>query len=132
MCPILYVRAAINVRILLSPLWEAREELLSEWSAKRNLRFFWLQLPRARSSARIRWHGHQCSFILISSPLQGAATRKLISCLFFLALSIPIVSAQQLDLVLEGGRVMDPESGVDAVRNVGIRDGKIVRISSEV
>jgi N-acyl-D-glutamate deacylase len=58
--------------------------------------------------------------------------RKLISCLFFLALSIPIVSAQQLDLVLEGGRVMDPESGVDAVRNVGIRDGKIVRISSEV
>ncbi len=27
---------------------------------------------------------------------------------------------------------MDPESGLDAVRNVGIRDGKIVRISSEV
>jgi N-acyl-D-aspartate/D-glutamate deacylase len=26
---------------------------------------------------------------------------------------------------------MDPETGVDAVRNVGIRDGKIVRISSE-
>jgi len=33
--------------------------------------------------------------------------------------------------VLEGGRVMDPETGLDAVRNVGIRDGKIVRISSE-
>jgi hypothetical protein len=26
---------------------------------------------------------------------------------------------------------MDPETGVDAVSNVGIRDGKIVRISSE-
>ena len=26
---------------------------------------------------------------------------------------------------------MDPETGADAVRNVGIRDGKIVRISSE-
>jgi N-acyl-D-aspartate/D-glutamate deacylase len=25
---------------------------------------------------------------------------------------------------------MDPETNVDAVRNVGIRDGKIVRISS--
>ena len=35
MCPILYVRAAINVRILLSPLWDAREEFLSEWSATR-------------------------------------------------------------------------------------------------
>src|ERR1700730_18879682 len=57
--------------------------------------------------------------------------RKLIFFLFFLELSSPIVSAQQYDLVLEGGRVMDPETGLDAVRNVGIRDGKIVRISSE-
>ena len=56
---------------------------------------------------------------------------KLIFSLFLLALSTPIVSAQQFDLVLEGGRVMDPETGLDAVRNVGIRDGKIVRISSE-
>ena len=57
--------------------------------------------------------------------------RKLIFSLFLLLLSTPIVSAQQYDLVLEGGRVMDPETGLDAVRNVGIRDGKIVRISSE-
>src|SRR6202521_2367671 len=48
-----------------------------------------------------------------------------------LALSTTVVSAQQYDLVLAGGRVMDPETGVDAVRNVGIREGKIVRISSE-
>jgi N-acyl-D-aspartate/D-glutamate deacylase len=57
--------------------------------------------------------------------------RKLIFFLFFLALSTTIVSAQQYDLVLEAGRVMDPETGLDAVRNIGIRDGKIVRISSE-
>ncbi len=57
--------------------------------------------------------------------------RKLIFSLFLLALSTTIVSAQQYDLVLEGGCVMDPETGADAVRNVGIRDGKIVRISSE-
>ncbi len=56
--------------------------------------------------------------------------RKLIFFLFFLALSTTIVCAQQYDVVLEGGRVMDPETGLDAVRNVGIRDGKIVRISS--
>ena len=56
--------------------------------------------------------------------------RKLIFslCLLF---SASIVVAQQYDLVLEGGRVMDPETGLDAVRNVGIRDGKIARISSE-
>ena len=57
--------------------------------------------------------------------------RKLIFFLFFLALSSTIVCAQQYELVLDGGRVMDPETGLDAVRNVGIRDGKIVRISSE-
>jgi N-acyl-D-aspartate/D-glutamate deacylase len=57
--------------------------------------------------------------------------RKLIFSLFLLAFSTTILSAQQYDLVLEGGRVMDPETGVDAVRNVGVRDGKIVRVSSE-
>ena len=57
--------------------------------------------------------------------------RQRIISLLFLALSAAIASAQQYDLVLEGGRVMDPETSVDAVRNVGIRDGKIVRISTE-
>jgi N-acyl-D-aspartate/D-glutamate deacylase len=36
----------------------------------------------------------------------------------------------EFDLVLSGGRVMDPESGLDAVRDVGIRGGKILAIST--
>ena len=56
---------------------------------------------------------------------------KLIASIFLLALSTTMVRAQQYDVVLQGGRVMDPETGADAVRNVGIRDGKIARISSE-
>jgi N-acyl-D-aspartate/D-glutamate deacylase len=67
----------------------------------------------------------------IIASLNGATMRKLIFSLFLLAFSTTILSAQQYDLVLEGGRVMDPETGVDAVRNVGVRDGKIVRVSSE-
>jgi N-acyl-D-aspartate/D-glutamate deacylase len=35
------------------------------------------------------------------------------------------------DLVISGGRVMDPESGLDAVRNVGIAAGKIAAISTD-
>jgi dihydroorotase len=35
------------------------------------------------------------------------------------------------DLVIANGRVMDPDSGLDAVRNVGIRGGKIAAISTE-
>lgn len=53
-------------------------------------------------------------------------------CLLSFALSFaPTLAAQQYDLVLEGGRVMDPETGLDAIRNVGVRDGKIARISGE-
>jgi len=39
--------------------------------------------------------------------------------------------AQQYDLVIEGGRVLDPETSLDATRNIGIREGKVVRVSSE-
>src|SRR5207248_2078196 len=38
---------------------------------------------------------------------------------------------EQLDLVLAGGRVLDPETGLDAPRNVGIREGKIVAVTVE-
>jgi len=34
-------------------------------------------------------------------------------------------------LVITGGRVMDPETGLDAIRNVGIKDGKIATITEE-
>jgi len=39
-------------------------------------------------------------------------------------------AAETYDLVIANGRVMDPESGLEAVRNVGIRAGKIAAISS--
>ncbi len=45
-----------------------------------------------------------------------------------LAAVAPIMS-QQYDIVLANGRVMDPESNLDAVRNVGIRGGKIAAVS---
>ncbi len=60
--------------------------------------------------------------------------RKLIFS-FGLLLFSGVLAAQQAppqyDLVIEGGRVMDPETGLDGVRNVGIRDGKIARVTTE-
>jgi len=50
--------------------------------------------------------------------------------LVLLAAAMP-VAAQTYDVVLSGGRVMDPETGTDAVRNVGITNGRIARISAE-
>jgi N-acyl-D-aspartate/D-glutamate deacylase len=40
-------------------------------------------------------------------------------------------AAQDYDLVIANGRVVDPESGLDAVRNVGVSGGRIVAISSD-
>lgn len=40
-----------------------------------------------------------------------------------------IAEARTHDLVITGGRVMDPESGFDTIANVGIADGIIVEIS---
>ncbi len=37
----------------------------------------------------------------------------------------------QYDIVLEGGRVMDPETKLDAIRNVGILSNRIAMISAE-
>ena len=33
------------------------------------------------------------------------------------------------DIVISGGRVIDPESGLDSIKNVSISNGKIIEIS---
>ncbi len=39
------------------------------------------------------------------------------------------LAAQTFEVVIRGGRVIDPESGLDGIRNVGIRDGRFATIS---
>ncbi|POC23469.1 hydrolase [Vibrio vulnificus] len=46
------------------------------------------------------------------------------------ALSFSAVS-ETYDIVINNGRVMDPETNFDAVRNVGVKDGKIVVITED-
>jgi N-acyl-D-aspartate/D-glutamate deacylase len=41
-----------------------------------------------------------------------------------------LASAATYDVVLQGGRVIDPETGLDAVRNVGITGGTIMRVTA--
>jgi len=47
-----------------------------------------------------------------------------------LASAMAAPAQESYDLVIRGGRVMDPESKLDAVRNVGIRAGRIAAIRS--
>lgn len=67
-------------------------------------------------------------------PLLPAALRRFaLVAAAIAALVIAVAGAEQpapaYDLVIANGRVMDPESGVDAVRHVGIRGGTIAAIS---
>jgi N-acyl-D-glutamate deacylase len=47
------------------------------------------------------------------------------------ATDVEAPKVQDLDLVIANGRVMDPETKLDAVRNVGVKDGKIVIITED-
>lgn len=58
---------------------------------------------------------------------------KIIHCLFltlYLGAGIQAQSIIQYDIVLQGGRVIDPETKLDTIRNVGIINGRIAMISS--
>ena len=48
-----------------------------------------------------------------------------------LALLASACGVGDYDIVIQGGRVMDPESGLDAVMNVGVRDGRIEAVTED-
>ncbi|WP_299820365.1 amidohydrolase family protein [uncultured Roseibium sp.] len=49
--------------------------------------------------------------------------------LVFSVLTVSAGMAQNYELVINNGRVIDPETGLDAIRNMAIEDGKIAAIS---
>lgn len=58
--------------------------------------------------------------------------RRFAKTLMTVLLSIGVITAnaqETYDIVISGGRVMDPETGLDAVRNVGIRGQSVVEIA---
>ena len=63
-----------------------------------------------------------------SKPRRPAA--HLLSVSFLFCLLSGMVHAASFDLVIKNGRVMDPETGYDAVANVGINNGYITKITT--
>lgn len=51
--------------------------------------------------------------------------------LFFASASIHAQTSLEYDIVLSGGRVIDPETKLDTIKNVGIINNRIAQISSE-
>jgi dihydroorotase len=66
-------------------------------------------------------------------PFRRSPRRPAAKLLAVVGLVAALLSAcdTEYDIVIAGGRVMDPESGLDAIRNVGILDGRVAAISEE-
>jgi hypothetical protein len=65
----------------------------------------------------------------LSKHLATIITTGTLAC-GLLATAFPTV-AQDYDLVILNGRVMDPETRYDAVANVGVEDGRIAVITED-
>ena len=51
----------------------------------------------------------------------------------FAFLIVPrLIQAQEIDLLLKGGRVLDPKNSLDSKMYVAVKDGKIYRIAAEI
>ena len=99
--------------------WAERRAREVSWGAWRG----WSAVGGAAESTslgRNRWGALALAFACAGAGCSGGEP----------ALTEPVASAREThDLVVAGGRVIDPESGLDAVRHVGIQDGTVVAIS---
>jgi dihydroorotase len=57
--------------------------------------------------------------------------RPLILCVLVVAATVTALTQSPFDVVITNGRVIDPESGVDAVRHIGLRGDRIAAITSD-
>ncbi|MCH7782203.1 hypothetical protein IID62_03980, partial [candidate division KSB1 bacterium] len=73
--------------------------------------------------------------INLIDKLRNTHERYTLKAVIIIAAGIMIFSenmpayAQEYDIVIMNGRVMDPASNLDAIRNIGISEGKIVEIT---
>jgi N-acyl-D-aspartate/D-glutamate deacylase len=69
--------------------------------------------------------------VLLKTAALTVRTVLVLACASFMVRTRVNAGSQDFDVVIVNGRVMDPESGLNAVRNVGIRNGKIAAISED-
>lgn len=63
--------------------------------------------------------------------MPGYSKILIVLCCFLTAESMHAQSSTLYDLVLSGGRVIDPETKLDAIRNIGIINNRIAQITTE-
>ena len=77
----------------------------------------------------MRFYLQTISFTPIAKILRAALITGLIPLVTLPSVTIA-QGSDEFDIVLANGRVMDPESNLDAVRHIGVRAGKIAAVSA--
>jgi len=67
-----------------------------------------------------------------NSDLEMSAFKISLIALFAVLLFPQFIQAQEIDLLLKGGRVIDPKNSIDSKMDVAVKDGKIYRIAAEI
>jgi len=78
-----------------------------------------LRSPTASSAARAEAAAWILTVALVAAPVAGAQSSG----------DARAAAQGAFDLVVSNGRVIDPETGLDGIRSVGIRNGRIAAIS---
>lgn len=66
----------------------------------------------------------------IKMIVSNMATSLLFACFFFFATAAG--QSQEFDILLKGGHVIDPKNNIDSQMDVGIANGKILRVAAEI
>jgi len=64
--------------------------------------------------------------------MRGTLRGLMAGCVLLLSASVPSAAAPSYDLVILHGRIMDPQTGIDRIANLGVRAGRIAAISDHV
>ena len=89
-----------------------------------------LAIPNSNTPSSVRVQKYWGAMIAAQVGTPYAVRRYVSTSILCLFMLLPPLVAQQYDIVLQGGRVIDPESNLDAVRNVGI-SGNTIRAITE-
>src|SRR6476619_2749214 len=57
------------------------------------------------------------------------AARVLFMLLFFLS---PVLHAQQYDILIKNGHVIDPKNHIDTIKDIAVASGKIAKVADDI
>ncbi len=68
----------------------------------------------------------------ITSCVAAVAFKRIMLSGLTLLCSVVMLHAQQYDMLIKGGHVIDPKNNIDGIMDVGVKDGHILRVAKDI